>query len=108
MIAAPTISEEQMKVLKIFEKTFLCYIIEDPNAKKIKVETMELEANLAQSRNFLALGYTSASGEFIKCSSVQLRNVMRTSKSEALRESAYHSLRAIGPFVAENFCKIIK
>ena len=97
-----------MKVLKIFEKTFLCYIIEDPNAKKIKNETMELEANLAKSRNFLTLGYTSASGEFIKCSSGKLGNVMRTSESEELRESAYKGLRTIGPFVADNFCKIIK
>ena len=65
MMAIPSISEEHLKVLKIFEKTFLCYIIEDPNAKRIKDETMELEANLAQSRNFLSLGYTSAAGEFL-------------------------------------------
>ncbi len=72
MMKVPSITEEQMKVLKIFEKTFLCYIIEDANAKKIKDETMELEAALGQSRNFLELGYTSATGEFVKCSSVQV------------------------------------
>ncbi len=77
MMASPEVTPEQLKVLQIFEKTFLCYIIEDPEAKRIKDETMEIEADLAQSRNFLSLGYTNAEGTFVKCSSVQLRNVMR-------------------------------
>ena len=38
----------------------------------------------------------------------QLRNTMRTSNSEAVRLSCLQSLRSIGPFVAEKFCKIVK
>lgn len=33
----PSISEDQKKVLQIMEKTFKCYIIEDPKAVAIKV-----------------------------------------------------------------------
>ena len=50
-------TSDQEKVLKIFERTFLCYIIEDPSAKDVKERLNTLEAELAESRNLLTLGY---------------------------------------------------
>ena len=39
-------------------------------------------------------------GVFHKASSVQLRNLMRTSDDEAVRQACYEGLRSIGPHVA--------
>jgi hypothetical protein len=39
-------------------------------------------------------------GVFHKASSVQLRNLMRTSDDEAMRQACYEGLRSIGPHVA--------
>jgi hypothetical protein len=39
-------------------------------------------------------------GTFHKASSVQLRNLMRTSDDEAVRQACYKGLRSIGPHVA--------
>ena len=50
----------------------------------------QLEAELAQSRNKMNLGYTDqSSGEFKRASSVQLRNTMRTNDNEATRKACY-------------------
>ncbi len=46
-----------------------------------------LEATLASSRNTMALGYGDpVTGELVKASSVQLRNLMRTSEDERVRK----------------------
>lgn len=50
-------TSEQLKVLKIFERTFQCYIIEEPSAKALKERLNTLEAELSEARNLLALGY---------------------------------------------------
>lgn len=101
-LAGGDATEDERIVLKCFEKTFQCYIVEDPAALAMKEEAAQLEADLAQSRNTLALGYTCpTSGEFVAMSSVQLRNTMRTSEDEAIRKACYNGLRSIGPFVAE-------
>lgn len=103
------IINEQIKILKCFEKTLLCYIIEDQNAIEIKERILRLEAELSESRNHMNLGYIHPStGEFIKASSVQLRNLLRTNDDPAIRLSCLEGLRSIGPFVAEKFCEIIK
>lgn len=51
------ITEEERKVLNIFEKTFLCYIIEDKDALALKELIANKEANLATMRNNMKLGY---------------------------------------------------
>jgi Zn-dependent oligopeptidase len=95
--------------LQCFEKTLLCYILEDPQALELKNQILTLEAELAEDRNHMSLGYTRPSdGKFIQASSVQLRNLLRTSDDAALRLACLEGLRSIGPFVAEKFCLILK
>ncbi len=97
------LDESSLKILKCFERTFQCYIIEDPAALELKIKIGELENDLARARNQMVLGYTTPgeSGVFVPMSSVQLRNLMRTSDDEALRQAAFQGLRSIGPFVAD-------
>lgn len=38
----------------------------------------------------------------------QLRDRMRTSDDEAVRQACYQGLRSIGPQVAERLCEIVK
>lgn len=50
----------------------------------------QLEADLGEWRNQMALGYTHPqSGQFEKASSVQLRNTMRTDASEDVRKACW-------------------
>lgn len=105
----PGVTPEQSKVLSIMERTFGCYITEDPRAAELKEKLNSLEAELAQSRNKMSLGIKDpATGETKPCSSVQLRNMMRVEDSEDTRRAAFDALRSIGPFVAEGFCEIVK
>ncbi len=51
-----------------------------------------LEAELAQSRNGMKLGYTDPdTGAFVAASSVLLRNLARTSPDERLRKACYEA-----------------
>ncbi|KAJ3108082.1 hypothetical protein HDU97_002317 [Phlyctochytrium planicorne] len=103
------LTADQRKILAIFERTFLCYIIQDHGALALRNQINELEAELADERNKMKLGYVDpVTKEFKTASSVQLRNLMRTSPNEELRKACFEGLRGIGPFVSEKFCTIIK
>lgn len=103
------VTEEQKKTLNCFEKTLKCYIIEDKEALAMKERVTQLETQLESARNHMELGYTDPSdGKFVKASSVQLRNLLRTSPDEAVRLACLEGLRSIGDFVVEQFCEIIK
>eukprot|EP00878_Enallax_costatus_P001069 GHUV01001206.1.p1 GENE.GHUV01001206.1~~GHUV01001206.1.p1 ORF type:complete len:671 (+),score=225.42 GHUV01001206.1:78-2090(+) len=103
------LSAEQRKVLQVLERTFKCYITEDPAAGSLKEKLNDAEAKLAQARNTMNLGYTDVeSGSFKAASSVQLRNLMRVAEQEDTRKSAYEGLRSVGPFVADSFLGIVK
>lgn len=103
------ITPDQTKILKIFERTLMCNIIEDPAARELRETINRLESELAEDRNRMDLGYTDPeSGTFIKASSVQLRNSMRSSDSEPLRKACLEGLRSIGPFVSSKFCEIVR
>lgn len=108
VLKQPDITSDQEKILKCFEKTLLCYIVEDPAVVELKNKINVLEAELACDRNQMELGYTNLDGQFVKASSVQLRNLVRTSDNEALRKSCLEGLRSIGPFVAPKFVEIVK
>ncbi|KAJ9506361.1 hypothetical protein QJQ45_019497 [Haematococcus lacustris] len=110
LLAEGSPSPEQAKVLAIMEKTFKCYITEDPRAKELKERLNTLEAELSGARNTMALGYKDpeAEGAFVKASSVVLRDKMRVSDAEATRKACWEGLRGIGPFVAERFLDIVK
>lgn len=84
------------------------YITEDPRVEEYKAQLNQLEAELANERNAMDLGYAPPGAAFRKASSVQLRNTMRTAADEAERQAAYEGLRSIGPFVAERFAAIVK
>lgn len=104
----PGLDDDDIKVLKCFEKTFLCYLVEDPEALALKDEIGRLEAELAQSRNRMSLGYKNSEGEFVTASSVALRNAMRSSEDPVVRLSCYEGMRSIGKFVAGPFAEIVK
>lgn len=108
MMQRSGLTASQQSTLKCFETTLSCYIIEDPAALALRETIARLEAELSQARNKMDLGYTDANGQFVKASSVTLRNMIRTSDDENLRKSCLEGLRSIGPFVAERFCEIVK
>lgn len=109
-LAAGGLTPEQAGVLAIMEKTFKCFITEDPAAKEYKKRLNTLESELSEARNLMELGYKdpSAGGAFVKASSVKLRDIMRTSDDEAKRKACWEGMRSIGPFVAERFIEIVK
>lgn len=45
-------------MLQVLERTFKCYITEDPAAVRLKEKLNDAEAKLAQGRNTMQLGYT--------------------------------------------------
>ena len=49
----------------------------------------QLEAELQQWRNQMALGWSDSSGQLHKASSVQLRNTMRTDAAEDVRKACW-------------------
>ncbi|KAI8830928.1 oligoendopeptidase [Chytriomyces cf. hyalinus JEL632] len=108
LLGEPNLSTDQTKTLKIFERTFKCYIITDAEGLAMREQLNALEAKLAEDRRGMKLGYTNASGAFVEASSVQLRSVMRTSEDESLRKACYEAMRSIGPFVAPQFVEITK
>ncbi|KAL3147698.1 hypothetical protein ABBQ32_002443 [Trebouxia sp. C0010 RCD-2024] len=103
------LSPELRKTLEIMQKTFLCYITEDPQATAMKEKLNQLEADLGEWRNQMELGYHDPkTGKFEKRSSVQLRNTMRTDASEDVRKACWEGMRTVGPHVVSKFCDIIK
>ena len=97
------------RVLQCFERTFSCYIIEEKSALELKELVGRLEAELAESRNKMELGYVMPDGNtFVKASSVQLRNKMRTDDSEDVRKACFEGLRSIGPFVSEKVIETLQ
>jgi hypothetical protein len=108
-LAGKDLTPEQLKALKIFERTLMCNIIEDPVSRELRETINRLESELAMDRNSMPLGYTDPeTGEFKRASSVQLRNTMRTADSEPLRRACLEGLRSIGPFVCDKFCEIVR
>ena len=85
----PDLSEQDRHVLLAIQRTLLCYITENPDAKALKEKITGLESNLERKRNTLELGYTVEEAGFVKASSVQLRNLMKTSPDEKVRKAAY-------------------
>ncbi|KAI9353858.1 oligoendopeptidase [Obelidium mucronatum] len=109
LLAAGGLTPENEKTLKIFERTFKCYIITDKEGVAMREELNRLEAKLAEDRRAFKLGYKDpVSGTFVEASSVQLRSIMRTSENEALRKACFDGMRSIGPFVAPQFVEIVK
>ncbi|KAJ3028000.1 UNVERIFIED_CONTAM: hypothetical protein HDU68_002682 [Siphonaria sp. JEL0065] len=109
LLKAKDLSPENEKTLKIFERTFKCYIITDKEGIAMREDLNRLEAKLAEDRRAFKLGYTDpVSKQFVEASSVQLRSIMRTSENEELRKACFEGMRSIGPFVAPQFLLLLK
>jgi len=103
------VTPEQMDVLDIFERTFLCYMMESTEAEALRDKSTELEGVLEAGRRNMKLGYTDPkTGKFEAASSVLLRTKMRTAEDEATRKACYEGMRSIGPAVVDQFVEIIK
>ncbi|KAJ3063450.1 hypothetical protein HDU99_004831, partial [Rhizoclosmatium hyalinum] len=109
LLQRPDLSVEEAKTLRIFERTFKCYIITDADGVRMREDLNRLEAKLAEHRRAFKLGYVHPdSNVFVEASSVQLRSIMRTSDNEALRKACWDGMRSIGPFIAPEFVEIVK
>ncbi|KAJ3288312.1 hypothetical protein HDU79_004958 [Rhizoclosmatium sp. JEL0117] len=109
LLQRPDLSVEEAKTLRIFERTFKCYIITDADGVRMREDLNRLEAKLAEHRRAFKLGYFHPdSNVFVEASSVQLRSIMRTSDNEALRKACWDGMRSIGPFIAPEFVEIVK
>jgi len=106
------VSDEQRRTLECLRRTFAVSQLPD-EASRLRAELNELEAALAADRREMKLGYEARKKEggetaFVEASTVQLRQILRSSDDEATRKSAWKGLRSIGPRVAEQFAEIIK
>ena len=104
---AEGLSAEQRRTLECLRTTFAVSQL-PAEASRIRAELNELEAALASDRREMRLGYENGKGEFVEASTVQLRQVLRSSADEREREAAWKGLRSIGPHVAEKFAEIVK
>jgi len=102
-------NEEQLRVLKMFERTFGCYIMESDEAKALREEVTKKESEVEDQRNKLKLGADLPGVGFTELSSVGLRNRMRTDADEAVRKACFEGICSVGPFICANgFCEIVK
>lgn len=105
----PSGTEDQKKTLKMFIRTFGCYIMESAEAKALREEAMKIEGSLESSRNTMKLGADLPDKGFTEMSSVQLATKMRTEADEGVRKACYNGLKSIGGFVVENgFLEVVK
>mmetsp|Transcript_7012 Transcript_7012/g.12949 ORF Transcript_7012/g.12949 Transcript_7012/m.12949 type:complete len:694 (-) Transcript_7012:303-2384(-) len=116
------LTEQQIVTLKLFERTFSCYIMESETARSMRKECTAIEGDLESARNDLILGANlpstaaetvSASEttetEFVELSSVGLRSRMRVDSDERVRKACFQGLRKIGDFVLTNgFVELVK
>lgn len=103
-------SDAERRILEGWIATLAAHVIEDPEARKLSAEIVELEAALAEKRAGMALGYTDpATGEHVPASSVRLALMMRTDPDEARRKAAFEGLCSIEPFVLDaGFLDIVR
>mmetsp|Transcript_29894 Transcript_29894/g.62093 ORF Transcript_29894/g.62093 Transcript_29894/m.62093 type:complete len:689 (+) Transcript_29894:84-2150(+) len=98
-----------LKTLKMFERTFGCYIMESEDAKALRAECTKIEGQLDNARNTMTLGATMPSGDFVEMTSVGLRNKIRVDPDEQVRKACFEGLTKIGDFVCENgFVGLVK
>ena len=106
---ASSITPSQRAALDCFERTFKCYIMEDPSARAMKEELTSLEGALEGARNAMSLGYADPlnGGKFVAASSVQLRTTMRTHANEAVRKACFEGIGAVGAAVAPGLVAVV-
>src|SRR5690606_18184334 len=103
-------TEAERTVLDGWIATLAAHVSEDPEARKLSAEIVELEAQLAEQRASMPLGYQDPeSGRHVPASSVRLALMMRTDPDEERRKAAYEGLKSVEPFVLDaGFLDIVK
>lgn len=84
-LASSDLTDDERKTLKMFERTFGCYIMENPEGLVLREQCMKIEGTLEAARNKMKLGAT-IDGSFVELSSVGLRNKMRVEPVEGARQ----------------------
>jgi hypothetical protein len=103
------LSESEARTLKIFKRTFGCYIMESATARELRASATRAEGALEDARNKMQLGATMPGKGFVEMSSVGLRNTMRVDPDEAVRKACWEGLRSIGDFVTSNgFVELVR
>ncbi|MBN1238412.1 MAG: peptidase M3 [Gammaproteobacteria bacterium] len=91
-----------VRVLRGWIRMLAAHAIEDPDARRLSEEIVELEAALAEKRGAMKLGFTDpATGEHVPASSVRLALMVRTDPDEARRKAAFDGLASIEPYVLD-------
>lgn len=95
--------------LRMFERTFGCYIMESEEAKELRGAATEIEGRLESERNDMVLGALMPDGKFEEMSSVGLRSRLRVDPDEGVRRACFEGLNKIGEFVTANgFVELVK
>jgi len=99
---------ETLASLAGWEATFAAHVIDDPAARDLAEELIEMEGALARARGNMSLGYTPPGGEFTPASSVKLGAMLMAESDPALRKAAWEGLRSIEPVALDNgFLEIV-
>ena len=103
------LSEAEVRTLRIFERTFGCYIMESEVARELRAAATSAEGKLEDARNKMVLGAKLPGKGFVEMSSVGLRNTMRVDPDEAARKACWEGLRSIGDFITSNgFVELVR
>src|SRR5690606_25659325 len=95
-------SDRERPVPQGWIATLAAHVVEDPEARKLSAQIVELEGELAEKRAGMPLGYVDPdTGAHVSASSVRLALMMRTDSSEARRKAAYEGLKSIEGFVLD-------
>src|SRR5690606_27421544 len=95
-------SDDERRILRGWIDMLAAHVIEDPDARKLSAELVELEAELAEKRAGMKLGYVDPkTRELVPASSVRLALMMRTDPDEARRKAAFEGLKSIETFVLD-------
>jgi oligoendopeptidase F len=109
LLADGGLSDRDAMTLKLFERTFGCYIMESAEAREFRLEATKIEGDLESSRNNMALGAELPGQGYVEMSSVGLRSKMSVDSNEEVRKACWESLRGIGDFVLANgFIELVK
>lgn len=109
MLESGVASEEQKAVLRLFERTFKCYIMESEEAKALREEITGMEGQIESARQGMKLGAEIPGEGWKELSSVGLSSRMRTDEKEEVRRACFEGLKTIGPFLLENgFLDLVK
>jgi hypothetical protein len=103
-------SEAEARILRGWIRMLAAHVIEQPDARKLSEEIVELEGALAEKRAGMRLGFVDPkTGDFEPASSVRLALMMRSDPDEPRRKAAFDALASIEPFVLDaGFLDIVR